>query len=103
MYVYTFDPITRAYTGGVPADFDQLAPGDTLVPAFAMRKPAPAGSLERAGFWPFANAYGDDWEVRKLEPPPEPRKPTGDEIRAEVQATLARMRVLLEQLEAPAA
>lgn len=103
MYVYNFDPETRAYLGGTPWEYDQLEPGKPLVPAYATLTPAPAGSLERAGFWPFATGEGPDadgWEVRELpKAPPPPPPPTVEELRAQFEAHMHAARETLKQIE----
>jgi len=105
MYVYNYDPATGAYLGGTPADFDQQALGEVLVPAYATTKPAPLGSLEREGFWPFFVPAKDDWEVRELpKPEPEPEAPKPAETPADLQesinAHLRAAQTLMDMLKA---
>lgn len=99
MYAFTFDPVTRAYAGGVPCDFDQLTPGAPLLPAFSMLKGPPPGALEKPGFWLFANANADDWELREVPPPAEVRPPSVAELREAVDHHMQNLRNLLAELE----
>lgn len=108
MYVYNYDPDTGAYLGGTPADFDQQAPGEVLVPAYATTKPAPVGSLEREGFWPFFNTEAGEWEERELpkrEPEPEAEaKPaeTIDDLQESINAHLRAAQMMMDMLKARA-
>ncbi len=69
MYVFHYDPTTKAYTGASPVDFCQLEPGNVLVPAWASKVPPPGGYDSRVE-WPFYLPDKDEWEVRQLPPPP---------------------------------
>jgi len=93
MYVFHYDPTTKAYTGSSPVDFCQLQPGTVLLPAWASKNPPPGGYDSRVE-WPFYLADKDAWEVLPLPPAPaEPPPPTDAEI-------LDRMQVLKSTLEA---
>ena len=107
MYVFHYDAATGAYLGGAPCDFDQQAPGEPLVPAWASKTPPPLGSLDQPGRWPFYVAERDDWEVRDLPPPPEPEPepaalppPSIDDLQASINAHLTAAQSLLDQLKA---
>lgn len=92
MYVFNYDPVTGAYTGGTPCDFDQMAPGEVLVPAWSTKNPPPR-EWDNAVNWPHYRPETDDWELRPLPVPEEVKEPEPPEAppveRAEaLQATL---------------
>lgn len=66
MYVFHYHPLTGAYLGGTPCDFDQKRPGEILVPAWATAKPPLPGALREAGRWPHFVPARNDWEMRSL-------------------------------------
>ena len=80
MYVFHYNPTTKAYSGNSPVDFCQLEPGTVLVPAWATKVPPPGGYDSRIE-WPFYVPEKDAWEVRQLPPAPgEPPPPTDAEV-----------------------
>jgi hypothetical protein len=81
MYVFSYNPQTLAFQGGIPAEFDQLEPGRLICPAFCSRTPIPR--FDAVNEWPFyvadpADPEAGSWELRKIEKEPttEPEKPT---------------------------
>ncbi|OUM01742.1 hypothetical protein [Variovorax sp. JS1663] len=110
MYVFCYHPNTLAYTGGVPAEYDQLQPGVVLVPAWASKNAPP--SHDNAVEWPYYLPEKDAWEVRPLpepEPTPEaaaPAEPTKGEAIEAMQATLTAhleaAQRLMDQMKAAA-
>lgn len=70
MYVFSYDPTTRRFTGGIRADFDQLEPGKLQCPAFATRIAPP--KFDAAKEVPFhvpdpKDFEGGRWELRPIE------------------------------------
>lgn len=76
MYVFNYDPQTGRFTGGSPAEFDQLEPGKLLAPAFASLTPIPR--FDAVNEWPFyvpdpgGDTTAGSWELRAL-----PKEDTG--------------------------
>ena len=107
MYVFHYDPDTKAYTGSSPVDFCQLEPGTVLCPAWATTVPPP-GDYDSRIQWPFYLPEKDAWEVRLLPPTPEELQLPKDaevldrmkELKRTLEAHLRSAGEILEQIEA---
>lgn len=74
MYVFSYDRRTRAFTGGIPAEFDQREPGRLICPAFATRIAPPKhdSSKEWPVFVPDPKDIdgGGHWKLLPIIAPP---------------------------------
>lgn len=93
MYVFNYDPQTLAYTGGTPAVFCQLEPGNVLAPAWSSKNAPPPG-WNSAVEWPYFVPQKNAWEIRPLpvpvpaEPPAASAEPPAGEQTDALKATL---------------
>ncbi len=81
MLAYSYNEITREYTGSEEADESPLEPGVFLIPANAVSI-APPDPMEG-----YRRVWNDtEWDLVLIPPPPaipEPLPPTAEEVRAE--------------------
>lgn len=117
MYVFSYDPQTLAFQGGIPAEFDQLDLGRLICPAFASRTPIP--KFDAVTQWPYyvadpADPEGGSWELRPIpkedqvapaEPDPAPAPPPerADAILEAIQLHLKAVELLRAEITTMAA